>query len=60
MAEDTVIHEMDLPPGKDWAWFPDANIVGLRRGLDPCGRIAALDDLYSHWRRQHLRVVETA
>lgn len=60
MSEETVFRVIDLPDGQDWAWYPDLNVIGLRRGLVGVGRMRALDELYRHWRREHLRLVTSA
>lgn len=61
MVEETVFRTIDLPDGQDWAWYPDLNVVGLRRGLDCASKLRAIDELQQHWRRSHhLRLVETA
>lgn len=60
MPEETVFHAMDLPDGEDWAWFPDLNVVGLRRGLDWAGKLRAIDELQRHWHGEHLRLVVSA
>lgn len=61
MTEETVFRTIDLPPGRDWVWFPDLNVVGLRRGLDLAGKLRAIDELQEHWRRENLPLlVESA
>ena len=57
MSEQTLIKTLDLPCGQDWAWYADANIVGLGRHLDAEGRERALNEVQDHWRRSCLRVV---
>lgn len=60
MVEDTVFRTIELPDGVDWAWYPDLNVVALSVRLDCEGRQRAVDELQVHWRRSHLRLVETA
>lgn len=55
--EDTLVKTLDLPPGQDWAWFADANIVGLAPHLTPEGRERALSEVQAYWRRSCLRIV---
>lgn len=59
-SEETVFRTLDLPPGRDWIWLAEANVVVLSSRLDCAGRLRAVDELQKHWRRSHLRVVETA
>jgi hypothetical protein len=59
-GEETVVRVLDLPDGQDWKWLGDANVVILSSRLDCAGRLRALDELQKHWRRAHLRLVETA
>lgn len=60
--EQTVFVEMDLPAdlGRDWEWFADLNIVGLRRGMCLDGRVRAVQNLSRQWQRAHLSVVASA
>lgn len=55
--EETVVVTIDLPEGKDYEWFAEANVVGLSRRLDEAGRQQALCQMFQEWRRSHLRVV---
>lgn len=56
MAEEkTYVRILDLPEGRDWVWFSDANMIGLSRRLDAAGRERALVELQEHWRRNCLR-----
>lgn len=59
-SEETIFRMLDLPPGRDWAWYPDLNVVGLRRGLDLDGKLRAVGELQEQWRTQHLRLVKPA
>jgi hypothetical protein len=56
-VEETVQMVLDLPPGQDWRWMPDCNIVVLSSRLDEAGRQRALCDLQATWRRTLLRAV---
>lgn len=56
-VEETVKMFLDLPPGQDWKWLPDCNIVVLSSRLDEEGQEAALSDLQATWRRQLIRAV---
>lgn len=62
LNEETVFVPLDLPDdlGRDWEWYADLNIVALRRGLDVEGRMRAVEDLIATWKREHLRIVESA
>lgn len=60
MSEETIFRTMSLPDGQDWAWHPDLNLVALSDRLDCEGKIRAVDELQRHWKRAHLRVVESA
>lgn len=55
--EETLIVTVDLPSGRDWAWFADCNTVGLGAHLDAAGRERALTELQDEWRRAFVRVV---
>lgn len=59
-VEPTVQMILDLPPGQDWAWLPDCNIVALSSRLDAAGRERAISDLQATWRRSLLRSVPAA
>lgn len=56
-TEQTVQMILDLPPGRDWEWLPDCNIVVLSSRLDEAGRQAAISDLQATWRRQFIKAV---
>lgn len=56
--EHTIVKTLDLPLGQPWAWYADANVVGLARGLSQQQREDALTEAQAHWRRSWLRIVE--
>lgn len=62
MNEETIFKDIDLPEdlGRDWEWFADLNVVGLRRGMNWQEKLRAVEDLQRVWRRAHLNTVETA
>lgn len=62
LSEDAKFITIDLREdlGRDWDYFPDANLVALRRGLSCEARAAALDDLHRTLKRRHLRLAESA
>ena len=41
-VEETITLTIDLPEGQDYAWFADANVIGLARRLSPAEREHAL------------------
>ena len=47
-AEKTVIVTVNLPPGQNWVWFADCNMVGLAPHLDADGRWQALTEAHGH------------
>ena len=57
MGEKTLIKTMELPAGRDWEWFGDANVVVLAAHLDEEGRQRALTEVQAFWRRSCIRVV---
>lgn len=57
MQEDTIIKTLDLPEGREWAWFADANILCLSPALCPEGRMRAVREAQDWWRRRHLQAV---
>lgn len=57
MNEETLVITVDLPPGQDWAWYADLNIVGLSSHLCTGGRERALFELQAAWRRRFVRIV---
>lgn len=59
-SEDTKFVTLDLPDGREWAWYPDLNVVGLSSRLDCAGKLRAVDEMHKQWRRAHLSLVETA
>lgn len=59
--EQTVFTCAELPEGdRDWVWHADLNVVELRKGMTLEQRLAALSELQSEWRREHLHVVRSA
>ena len=58
MNEDTLIKTMQLPNGRLWEWFADANLVVLSPCLDQDGREAAISELQAQWRRTGIRVIQ--
>lgn len=60
MTEETVFRVLNLPGGRDYIWYPDLNVVALRRGMNCEQKMLALDEFQSHWRREHLRLVGSA
>jgi hypothetical protein len=59
-VEQTVQMILDLPPGQDWRWLPDCNMIVLSSRLDEDGRQRAREDLYATWRRTLLKAVPDA
>lgn len=57
VTEKTLIKTMELPYGQAWAWFADANVVGLSATLNDEERENALSEVQAHWRRACLTVV---
>lgn len=58
MDEATIIKTQDeLPHGRDWVAYDDANVVVLASHLDGAGRDRALDEVAARWRRPRLRIV---
>lgn len=55
-VEPTIIKVMDLPAGRDYYWHSDANVIVLASRLDQAGRLAALFDLFTEWRKTLIRV----
>lgn len=55
--EQTKIVTVDLPPGRDWELYADANVVALAPHLDQYGQDRALHEVCVHWRRSLLHVV---
>ena len=58
VSEKTIFRSLDLPSGRDWAWYGDLNVVALRRGLDGDGKRRALAELVEHWHLEHVGSVE--
>lgn len=56
VVEDTIIKYMDLPPGRDYFWHADSNVLVLSSRLDAAGKLTALYDLFTEWRTTMLRV----
>ena len=54
-VEETIERILDLPPGKEWAWFADANVLGLSRHLDAAGRDRVRAEAQEAWRHRYLR-----
>lgn len=59
-VEETVKMVLDLPPGQDWKWLPDCNIIVFSSRLDEAGQEAALTDLQATWRRELIKAVPSA
>ena len=60
MNEYTQIKYLDLPHGRPWEWYGDANVIVLapRFRTDCQGREQALTEVQAHWRRSCIRVVQ--
>lgn len=56
-TEHTVVVIITLPPGRDWAWLGDCNVLALSDRLNEAGRQAALVEVGAAWRRSFLYVV---
>lgn len=57
MTEKTVVKTIELPDGRDWLWYADANVVALAPHLDDEGRERALSEVQAFWRRSCLHLV---
>jgi hypothetical protein len=58
MNEHTLIKTVQLPCGQRWAWYADANIIGLSPDLT-CeeDRQGAIGEAVAFWRRNLIKVV---
>lgn len=59
-SEETVFRTIELPNGQSWAWYPDLNIIAFAPHLDCAGRQRAIDEIQAQWRREHMRLAESA
>lgn len=57
ITEQTILLTHVLPPGVDYRWIADCNVVVLSAGLDAAGRQRAIDDLQAQWRKRWLSPV---
>jgi hypothetical protein len=60
LDEYTIIRTIELPHGRDWEWYPDANVVALAPHIvTETQRSQALFEVYRHWRRNCIQIVES-
>ena len=58
--EETVFRTINLPDGKDWAYYADLNVLAFGSHLDCAGKLRAFEAAQEDWRLRHLRIVESA
>lgn len=58
MNEYTLVKTVALPHGQRWAWYGDANVVGLAPCITTAAeRSEALAEVYAHWLRSCIQLV---
>lgn len=52
MCDSIVLVVVDIPTEPGYAWLEDESTVALSRHLDDAGRVRALGELLTQWRRE--------